>query len=119
MGSSHAPHPPSYPHPRPVPAGAQDLDQDVYPGVLGLLARFAWQRQVAMGVVTLVLGVLALAWPGATVLVVGVLFGIYLPAYGVVQLTVALQPASVRGRHTRAPTCGELLQRCAQRAASA
>ncbi|WP_406470709.1 HdeD family acid-resistance protein [Streptomyces sp. NBC_01615] len=91
MSSSGTPHP--------LPAGEQAPDPDAYPGVLGLLARGAWQRQVAMGVLTLALGALTLAWPGATVLVVGVLFGIYLLACGVVQLTVALQLAGAYPTH--------------------
>lgn len=91
MSSSDAPHP--------VPAGEHAPDLDAYPGLLGLLARSAWQRQVAMGVLTLALGALTLAWPGATVLVVGVLFGIYLLACGVVQLTVALQLAGAYPTH--------------------
>ncbi|MFK0211755.1 HdeD family acid-resistance protein [Streptomyces sp. NPDC090298] len=62
---------------------------DLPPGPLGMLAGFAWQALVVAGLVSLVLGVLVLAWPEATLKVVGVLFGVYLLLSGVVQLVAA------------------------------
>ncbi|WP_426367415.1 HdeD family acid-resistance protein [Streptomyces sp. E-08] len=62
---------------------------EVPPGPLGMLAGFAWQALLVAGLVSLVLGVLVLAWPEATLKVVGVLFGVYLLLSGVVQLVAA------------------------------
>ncbi|MEV7566587.1 HdeD family acid-resistance protein [Streptomyces tanashiensis] len=63
--------------------------RDVPPGPLGMLAGFAWQALLVAGLVSLILGVLVLAWPKATLTVVGVLFGLYLLFSGVVQLVAA------------------------------
>ncbi|GGT01073.1 membrane protein [Streptomyces tanashiensis] len=63
--------------------------RDVPPGPLVMLAGFAWQALLVAGLVSLVLGVLVLAWPEATLTVVGVLFGLYLLFSGVVQLVAA------------------------------
>jgi uncharacterized membrane protein HdeD (DUF308 family) len=65
---------------------------DLSRGALGALAKSAWQLLLAAGVAAIVLGALVLSWPGATLLVVGVLFGIYLLANGVFQLTGAFGP---------------------------
>ena len=65
-------------------------DRDTVPeGPLGLLARGAWQAVLLAGIAALVLGVLALAWPGETLRVVGILFGLYLLVIGVMQLVAA------------------------------
>jgi uncharacterized membrane protein HdeD (DUF308 family) len=53
------------------------------------LARYAWQAVLATGIVAVVLGVLVLMWPGVSVVVAGVLFGLYLVVGGVLQLTAA------------------------------
>ncbi|GAA2063841.1 HdeD family acid-resistance protein [Streptomyces albiaxialis] len=58
------------------------------------LAKSAWQTVLTGGVLALALGVLVLVWPGVTLLVVGVLFGIYLLVSGVAQLVAAF------GTHT-------------------
>ncbi|AUH42026.1 HdeD family acid-resistance protein [Streptomyces sp. CMB-StM0423] len=58
-------------------------------GPLGLLARGAWQAVLLAGVAALVLGALTLAWPGETLRVVGILFGLYLLVIGVMQLVAA------------------------------
>jgi uncharacterized membrane protein HdeD (DUF308 family) len=60
-----------------------------YGGALGALANVSWQVLLAAGVAAIALGVLVLAWPGETLAVVGVLFGIYLLASGVFQLAGA------------------------------
>ncbi|MFD0331574.1 HdeD family acid-resistance protein [Streptacidiphilus monticola] len=59
------------------------------PGPLNLLSRAAWQTVLLVGVLSLVLGIIVLVWPKATLLVVGVLFGLYLIVIGVGQLFAA------------------------------
>jgi uncharacterized membrane protein HdeD (DUF308 family) len=58
-------------------------DQTVLEGPLGQLARSAWQLLLLTGVTAVALGVIVLAWPGKTLLVAGVLFGIYLVVSGI------------------------------------
>ncbi|MFB7365826.1 HdeD family acid-resistance protein [Streptomyces hydrogenans] len=58
-------------------------------GPLALLAGAAWQALLVAGLVALVLGVLVLVWPGASLLAAGVLFGLYLLFSGVMQLVAA------------------------------
>jgi len=58
-------------------------------GPIARLARLAWQAVLIGGVISLALGVVVFAWPKQTLLVVGVLFGIYLLVIGVVQLVAA------------------------------
>jgi uncharacterized membrane protein HdeD (DUF308 family) len=57
--------------------------QTVFEGPLQQLARSAWQVLLLTGVVAVALGVIVLAWPGKTLLVAGVLFGIYLVVSGI------------------------------------
>ncbi|MCL7378245.1 HdeD family acid-resistance protein [Streptomyces sp. 35G-GA-8] len=57
--------------------------------VLGRLAKHGWFVLLMAGIAAIALGVCVLAWPGATLLVVGVLFGIYLLVTGVFQLAGA------------------------------
>ncbi|MFF4172352.1 HdeD family acid-resistance protein [Streptomyces sp. NPDC001744] len=64
-------------------------DRAVPAGPLGALAGAAWQALLLAGFVALVLGVLVLVWPGASLLVAGVLFGLYLLFSGVMQLVAA------------------------------
>ncbi|MCH9667771.1 MAG: HdeD family acid-resistance protein [Actinomycetia bacterium] len=45
---------------------------------------------LAWGVLTLILGVVVLIWPGKSILVAAVLFGIYLLASGIAQIVFAL-----------------------------
>ncbi|MGK5543756.1 HdeD family acid-resistance protein [Streptomyces sp. URMC 127] len=54
-----------------------------------MLADAGWQVMVSAGVASVALGAVVLAWPGASLTVVGVLFGIYLLAMGVFQLAGA------------------------------
>ncbi|MFJ3235111.1 HdeD family acid-resistance protein [Streptomyces sp. NPDC086787] len=58
-------------------------------GPLHALSRAAWQIVLLTGVASLVLGVLVLIWPGASLLAAGVLFGVYLLVSGVFQLISA------------------------------
>ncbi|MEU2507396.1 HdeD family acid-resistance protein [Streptomyces sp. NPDC007863] len=62
---------------------------DLPQGPLAMLAGAAWQALLLAGVVALVLGVLVLVWPGASLLAAGVLFGLYLLFSGVMQLIAA------------------------------
>lgn len=69
-------------------------DHDIPPGPLGVLAGAAWQALLVAGFAALVLGVLVLVWPGASLFVAGVLFGLFLLFSGVMQLVAAF------GTHT-------------------
>ncbi|MFJ3306180.1 HdeD family acid-resistance protein [Streptomyces sp. NPDC086549] len=60
-----------------------------FEGPLHALAQAAWQVVLLTGIASLVLGVLVLIWPGPSLLVAGVLFGIYLLVSGVLQLASA------------------------------
>jgi uncharacterized membrane protein HdeD (DUF308 family) len=52
-------------------------------GPLHQLARSTWQVLLLTGILTVALGVVVLEWPGKTLVVAGVLFGIYLVVSGV------------------------------------
>jgi uncharacterized membrane protein HdeD (DUF308 family) len=58
-------------------------EKTVIEGPLHQLARSTWQLLLLTGIVTVALGVVALAWPGTTLVVVGVLFGTYLVVSGI------------------------------------
>lgn len=58
-------------------------------GPLHALSRAAWQVILVTGVASLVLGVLVLVWPGASLFAAGILFGLYLVISGVFQLVSA------------------------------
>ncbi|HEU5331916.1 MAG TPA: DUF308 domain-containing protein [Actinocrinis sp.] len=58
-------------------------------GRLGQLARFGWHTALAVGVIAMVLGIIVLAWPDSTLVVVGVLFGLYLLIAGIGQIVMA------------------------------
>lgn len=53
------------------------------------LFRHVWKSVLAWGVLTLILGVVVLVWPGKSILVAAVLFGIYLLGSGIAQLVFA------------------------------
>ncbi|WP_378729725.1 HdeD family acid-resistance protein [Nocardia brasiliensis] len=61
----------------------------VLEGPLQSLARSAWQTVLVTGLLSVVLGVIILIWPGPTLLAAGVLFGIYLVVSGFLQLMAA------------------------------
>lgn len=63
--------------------GMTTTEKTVFEGPLHQLARNAWQLLLLIGVLAVALGVLVLAWPGKTLVVAGVLFGIYLVASGI------------------------------------
>ncbi|WP_018547500.1 HdeD family acid-resistance protein [Streptomyces sp. LaPpAH-108] len=86
----------------PTPAGAPRTDEAARPdegrhaeaetpfeGPLHALSQAAWQVVLLTGIASLILGILVLVWPGATLLAVGVLFGLYLLVSGVFQLVSA------------------------------
>ncbi|WP_019930340.1 HdeD family acid-resistance protein [Nocardia sp. BMG111209] len=64
----------------------------MYEGPLHSLARSAWESLLIIGVLAVILGVMALVWPGPTLVVAGILFGIYLLVSGVMQLVAAFGP---------------------------
>jgi uncharacterized membrane protein HdeD (DUF308 family) len=51
--------------------------------------RHLWKSVLGLGLVTLALGVVVLVWPGKSVLVAAVLFGVYLLASGIAQTIAA------------------------------
>ena len=53
------------------------------------LLRHAWKAMLAWGALTLILRVVMLVWPGKSILVAAVLFGIYLIASGIAQVVLA------------------------------
>ncbi|AVH23376.1 HdeD family acid-resistance protein [Nocardia cyriacigeorgica] len=64
-------------------------------GPVQALARAAWQSILVTGLLSVILGVLILVWPGKTLLVAGIIFGIYLVVSGLLQLVAAFAaPAS-------------------------
>ena len=58
-------------------------EKTVFEGPLHQLARNSWQLLLLIGITAVALGVIVLAWPGKTLLVAGVLFGIYLVVSGI------------------------------------
>ncbi|MFB7613256.1 MULTISPECIES: HdeD family acid-resistance protein [unclassified Kitasatospora] len=58
-------------------------------GPLAQLAKAAWQVLLFAGLASLALGIVVFVWPKQTLLVVGVLFGLYLLIIGIVQLVAA------------------------------
>lgn len=73
----------------PVPPRSAEPREAPLAGGMAALANMGWQILLTMGVATIALGVIALVWPGATLRVVGVLFGVYLLATGVFELAGA------------------------------
>ncbi|MEU2255129.1 HdeD family acid-resistance protein [Nocardia xishanensis] len=61
----------------------------VVEGPAQALMRAAWQTVLVTGVLSVILGVVILVWPDKTLLVAGILFGIYLVVAGVLQLVAA------------------------------
>nr|WSY53544.1 HdeD family acid-resistance protein [Streptomyces sp. NBC_00886] len=74
----HAPRAPRPPH-----------DEPELEGPLHALSKAAWQVVLLTGIASLILGVLVLVWPGASLFAAGILFGIYLLISGVFQLVSA------------------------------
>jgi uncharacterized membrane protein HdeD (DUF308 family) len=76
--------------------GMTTMENTVFERPLQQLARSAWQLTLLIGIVAIALGVIVLAWPGKTLLVAGVLFGIYLVVSGLGYMFAAF------GTHTGA-----------------
>ncbi|MEU4150493.1 HdeD family acid-resistance protein [Streptomyces sp. NPDC026659] len=74
--------------PRPEQGGHAEPEAP-FEGPLHALSQAAWQVVLLTGIASLILGILVLVWPGATLLAVGVLFGVYLLVSGVFQLVSA------------------------------
>jgi uncharacterized membrane protein HdeD (DUF308 family) len=85
-GSYTPPPPPHEPPPHEPPPHEPPPAEE---SLLAAVIRFGWQALLTAGVVAIVLGVIVLAWPGRTLVVVGVLFGLYLVVSGVLQLFAA------------------------------
>jgi uncharacterized membrane protein HdeD (DUF308 family) len=64
----------------------------VYEGPLHRLARGAWQSLLVIGILSVIVGIVVLIWPGPTLVVAGILFGIYLLVSGIFQLVAAFGP---------------------------
>ncbi|MGN2637580.1 HdeD family acid-resistance protein [Nocardia takedensis] len=61
----------------------------VLEGPLQTVAKSAWQSVLVIGLLSVILGIMMLVWPGPTLVVAGILFGIYLVVTGVLQLIAA------------------------------
>ncbi|MEU6510326.1 HdeD family acid-resistance protein [Streptomyces sp. NPDC046942] len=69
---------------------------------LTAVANLGWQALFTIGLASVALGVVVLAWPGETLRVVGIAFGVYLLVIGVFQLAAtfgAHVPAHLRALH--------------------
>jgi uncharacterized membrane protein HdeD (DUF308 family) len=69
--------------------GPADGAGDLLEGQWRRLAHGAWRAVATIGVLAVIFGVLVLAWPGISLIVVAVLFGLYLVLSGVLQLVAA------------------------------
>ncbi|MGS2804698.1 HdeD family acid-resistance protein [Nocardia sp. MW-W600-9] len=56
---------------------------------IAALAKKTWQTILVTGLLAVVLGIIVLVWPGPSLLVAGILFGIYMVVSGVFQLIAA------------------------------
>ncbi|MER7403101.1 DUF308 domain-containing protein [Streptomyces sp. NPDC000070] len=88
----HRPHDPHAPrraaHTASPPSGSHEPEVPL-PGPLHQFSRATWQAVLVAGVTSLVLGLLTLLWPGASLFAAGVLFGLYLLVSGILQLASA------------------------------
>lgn len=53
------------------------------------LFRHLWKARLASGLIALALGVVVLVWPGETILVAAVLFGLFLVLSGIIEVVLA------------------------------
>jgi uncharacterized membrane protein HdeD (DUF308 family) len=77
-------------------------------GPIGRLAEMAWQAVLLAGIASLILGVLVLVWPGASLWAAGILFGVYLVVSGVFQLVTAFGTHVTTGLRVMAFISGAL-----------
>jgi uncharacterized membrane protein HdeD (DUF308 family) len=68
------------------------MTNGMFEGPIRGLARSAWQAVLLTGVLSVILGVIILIWPGVSLLVAGVVFGLYLLVSGVFSLFAAFGP---------------------------
>ncbi|MFJ4644990.1 HdeD family acid-resistance protein [Streptomyces bobili] len=80
---------PSHAAPPHTAASHRHEPEPPFEGPLHALSRAAWQIVLLTGAASLVLGVLVLVWPGASLFAAGVLFGVYLVVSGAFQLVAA------------------------------
>ncbi len=83
--STSVPYPPD-PYPSPYDAAATTSDA----AALGAAERAAWWLVFASAVFSVVLGLMMLAWPEATLKVVALLFGVWLLLHGLVRIVQAI-----------------------------
>ncbi|WP_230418707.1 HdeD family acid-resistance protein [Catenulispora pinistramenti] len=69
--------------------GADRGDRVEAENPLRILGQAAWQALMVLGLAAIAIGVCAVVWPGRTLLVLGVLFGIYLLISGVMEIIAA------------------------------
>ena len=65
---------------------AAPLGDSDFAGAVGHVVDRTWKSLLGIGVVSVILGIVVLAWPGPTLLAVAVLFGVYLLMSGVFQV---------------------------------
>lgn len=56
---------------------------------MAMLGKAAWQSLLILGLAAVAVGIIALVWPGQTLAVIGILFGIYLLISGVMEIVAA------------------------------
>lgn len=79
----------------PDAAAASPQDPTTTAAAIAADLRPAWWLLLALGIITMITGILVLAWPGATLLVLAVLFGFWLIMAGVLRLVAALAEKSL------------------------
>ncbi|MEY9887293.1 uncharacterized membrane protein HdeD (DUF308 family) [Catenulispora sp. MAP12-49] len=83
-GDARGPGPEDFGSPR-----GRGADPEEFGSPLRMLGQAAWQALMIMGLAAIAIGVCAVVWPGRTLLVIGVLFGIYLLISGVMEIIAA------------------------------
>ena len=56
------------------------------------IARRGFLWMIALGVASIAVGIIVMAWPSQTLRVVGILFGIYLLIFGIIEIMIAFAP---------------------------
>lgn len=69
-----------------------DTATDLEDSPIRRFAQNAWLYVLGLGIAAIATGAIVLAWPGQTLLVLGVFFGIYLLLSGVVEIVLAFAP---------------------------
>src|SRR4030088_150108 len=79
--------------------GGADMAEQAQPDSADMIARVGrhWGWLLAFGVITLVAGVAVLAWPGRTLVVIAVLFGIQLIVTGLFRFVAAFASDDLTG----------------------